>query len=188
LCAVIGVYAADRVSPVDDIAKAAKSNDWVSAKKAYDKVDWRKLPAAELKKASEALSNSPNAVALRCTIKDQYERSRKQGDPDLADPIDRTEIVVVEVPVEKVPVELVPLDEVSLRALELWESRYSKLPDYYDDTGRRIAPARGTVLWAEQQAVIKAVESGGDYDALWGSYNKHLKAAVGRRDRLKRKN
>jgi hypothetical protein len=187
LGAVIGVHAAERVSPVDDIAEAAKSNDWVQARKVYDKVDWRKIPASELKRASEALSNNPNASVLRQIIADQYERSRKQGDPDLSDPITPTEIVVEEIPVENLAVELVPMDEASLQALELWEARYNKLPDYYDAAGRRIIPARGTVLWAEHQAVIKAVEAGGDYDALWGAYNKHLQAAVGRRINLNRK-
>ncbi|MDD5679571.1 MAG: hypothetical protein PHW60_16500 [Kiritimatiellae bacterium] len=191
LCAV-GVHAAERVSPVDDIATAAKSNDWTRAKQVYDKVDWRKAPAAELKQTSEALSNNPSAATLRQIIVDQYERSRKPGDPDLADPIARTELVVEEIPVSKltvtsVPVELVPMDDASLAALKLWEARYSKLPDYYDDAGRRIIPARGTVLWAERQAVIRAVEAGGDFEALWGAYNNHLQAAVGRRVNLRKK-
>lgn len=78
-------------------------------------------------------------------------------------------------------------DEQFFSSLEMWERRFGKVLDYYDERGNRIVPAGGSVLWHERQAVIRAVENGGDYDALWDAYHEHLEQAIGRRINLKRK-
>jgi len=78
-------------------------------------------------------------------------------------------------------------DEKFIALMELWERRYNKQIDFYDERGNRIVPMPGTVLWGERRAVIKAVEKGGDYDALWDTYNENMRKAIGRRINLKRK-
>jgi len=70
--------------------------------------------------------------------------------------------------------------------MRLWEARYARQIDYRDAAGNRLVPMPGTVLWRERNAVIRAVEAGGDYDALWDAYNARLAAAVHRRENLKR--
>ena len=70
--------------------------------------------------------------------------------------------------------------------MRLWEARYARQIDYRDAAGNRLVPMPGTVLWRERNAVIRAVEAGGDYDALWDAYNARLAAAVHRRETLKR--
>lgn len=78
-------------------------------------------------------------------------------------------------------------DENFIATMELWEKRYNKILDYYDDKGNKIIPAPGTTLWLERKAVIAAVEAGGDYDRLWDAYHQHFQKAVGRRTILKNK-
>ncbi len=70
--------------------------------------------------------------------------------------------------------------------MRLWEARYARQIDYRDAAGNRLVPMPGTVLWRERNAVIRAVEAGGDYDALWDAYNARLAAAIHRRETLKR--
>lgn len=77
-------------------------------------------------------------------------------------------------------------DEKFIALMNLWEKRYSKQIDYWDDNGNKIVPMPGSVLGLERKAVIKATESGGDYDKLWDAYNEHFQKAVGRRINLKR--
>lgn len=69
--------------------------------------------------------------------------------------------------------------------MQLWERRYSRMIDFRDAKGNRLVPAPGTVLWRERDAVIRAVEAGGDYDALWDAYHERLAIAVHRRENLK---
>jgi len=71
--------------------------------------------------------------------------------------------------------------------MDVWETRYGKMLDFYDDQGNKIVPAPGTVLWVERKVLMEAVEAGGDYDSLWAAYSAHFQKAVGRRINLKKK-
>lgn len=243
---------------VDVILSAAKSNDWVSARKEYDQINWQevKKPAKILKILSKGLNDNKDCKDLRKEIKTKYQLLREEDDVDLEDSIVSTPIPIVQFEVTRFPaiefgeLELITIDtpiilfpglkyisldvnaivipglkytyldiitlnpevlktlgiiipvvdsqgvsvvilrikdEKFIALMELWEHRYSRQLDFYDNKGNRIVPMSGTVLWAERKSVIAAVEVGGDYDKLWDAYNKHFQRAVGRRINLKRK-
>ena len=63
---------------------------------------------------------------------------------------------------------------------------YGKVVDPVDAAGNKIIPAPGSFLALERKQVIKAIDAGGDYNALWNAYTNHLNAAVRRRARFSR--
>ncbi len=67
-----------------------------------------------------------------------------------------------------------------------WEKMYGKVVDPVDAAGNKIIPAPGSFLALERKSVIKAIDAGGDYNALWNAYTNHLNAAVRRRARFSR--
>ncbi len=84
--------------------------------------------------------------------------------------------------------EIIQIDDAQfLELMRRWELRYTRQIDYFDVHGNRLVPAPGTVLWRERQAMLLAVESSGDPDALWDSYQARLALAIGRRLKLGRK-
>lgn len=209
---------ADVQQNIDALRLAASSNDWPSARKAYDRIDWRKVkqPAVVLKDISKEFKGDKNAEDLRKEVKTKFQLVRGQQDADLADSVEPIPIPIVQYTISKFPpmdfgeLELVVVDMPTLQnadqskypnsiviistrdnkfldAMALWESRYSKQVDYWDDNGNRIIPMGGTVLWMEREALIKAVEADGDYDKLWAEYDEHFRKAVGRRINLKKK-
>lgn len=96
-------------------------------------------------------------------------------------------IVVPVIDSKGVPVVVLKIGDEKFNALmALWEKRYSKQLDFYDEQGNRLVPMPGTVLASERQAVISATAAGGDYDALWDAYNEHFQKSVGRRISLKK--
>jgi hypothetical protein len=185
------------------IKASALSNDWAKASLEYDKIEWQTIhqPAAVLLDISESLGSHDNARQLRREVKTKYLLLMDAGDPAMPDdiaptPIMFTRLPVTDMPVAEIPAIVLPItgipcvlvrDEAFLAAMALWEARYGKSLDYWDDHGNKIIPRPGTVLWAERKAVIAAVEAGGDYVALWDAYNAHFKQAVGRRINLQKK-
>ena len=212
---------ADVQRNIDALRLAASSNDWPSARKAYDRIDWRKVqhPAVVLKDISKELKGDNNAVALRKEVKTKYQLVRGGDDADLDDGVEATVIPFVQFVIKRFPpigfgqLELVVVDLPSLQytdqinpkqysnaivvlktrdekflaLMDLWETRYSRQIDYWDDKGNRIVPMGGSVLWLERKAVMDAAEKGGDYNKLWDVYNEHFQKAIGRRINLKRK-
>jgi len=172
---------------IDAVKESAKSNDWKMVRAEYDKIEWKNIqePEAVLSDLSNSLKHKKNVVEIRREIKTRYELLRGKGDADLEDNIEATPIPVVDLPVLDLPFVAVR-DMGFLNEMELWETRYSKRIDYYDDKGDRIVPMRGTVLWAERKAIMEAVEDGGDYDKLWTAYDENVRRAIGRRVNLKK--
>jgi hypothetical protein len=212
-CAVShGKHAKSSVAISDDAARSivnikgyARSNDWKSIQCEYDKINWKSVdkPGLILAEISKILKTNAAAEDLRREIKTRYSVLREKGDADLADDIVQTPIPVVmfpkieisrvAVPVITVPiveVDQIEVDRVAFSSITesvlLAKNRYNRMT-VYDSSGNKIAPMPGSVLWYERQAVIKAIEAGGDYDKLWDAYNEHLKQAIGRRINLKRK-
>ena len=101
-------------------------------------------------------------------------------------------IEIVRIPVVQYAVLAAPaLDSkgTSTRLLALigrWKEMYGKVVDPVDAAGNKIIPAPGSFLALERKSVIKAIDAGGDYNALWNAYTNHLNAAVSRRARFSR--
>jgi hypothetical protein len=252
---------------IDTIQSAVTSNDWITVRKEYDKINWQevKTPSKVLNTLSKELKGNKDCKDLRKEIKTKYQLLREDDDADIEDNVDVTPIPIVQFTVNRFPaveidqVELVAVNITSLKIsglryiyldvngvpcptvdfnaiaipglrftyfdiitldpdvlkslgifvkvvdskgvsvvvlrtndknfielMTLWENRYGKQIDFWDEKGNKIIPMSGSVLWLERKALMVAIEAGENVDMLWDAYNEHFQRVVSRRIRLKK--
>ena len=78
-------------------------------------------------------------------------------------------------------------DEKFLALMDLWEKRFNKRLDFFDERGARIVPMGGSVLWEMRRQIMQREEVGIDTDAVWAEYHAKMQSAIGRRMNLRRR-